>query len=300
MSPIWDPQEVVTESLANRLIEEQFPQLKPVKAEVIGEGFDNTVFQVNDEYIFRFPRRQVAAQLLDTENAILPKLVEKLPIPIPNPTFIGVAGIGYAWPFTGYPIVNGTTPGLLPTAQRIQSVEKLALFLKILHRFPIKDAIQSKVPYDELNRLDIKSRRPKLMENLHKTAELGLYTSQKELEQFIESLSPDIKGTELALVHGDLHPRNMLVDKVGNVSGIIDWGDTHIGSPAIDLSIVYTFIPPEGRALFYNIYGRVDKQTENLAKFKAIYTTTLLLLYAHDNSDQLLIEECKEIFRQLF
>ncbi|MGV3465467.1 MAG: phosphotransferase [Heyndrickxia sp.] len=300
MSPIWDPQEVVTVSLACQLIEEQFPQLKPVRARVIGEGFDNTVFQVNDEYIFRFPRREVAALLLETEITILPKLVDKLPIPIPNPIFKGVAGVRYPWPFTGYPIVSGTTPGLLPTPQRMKSVEKLALFLKTLHCFPVKDAVQLKVPYDELNRLDIKSRRPKLMENLQKAADLGMYTAEKELVHFIDSLSLDIISTELALVHGDLHPRNMLVDKKGKVSGIIDWGDTHLGNPAIDLSIVYTFIPPEGRGLFYNIYGEVNKQTENLAKFKAIYTTTLLLLYAHDNSDYLLIEECKEILRQLF
>ncbi|WP_158175525.1 phosphotransferase [Heyndrickxia camelliae] len=299
MSPIWDPQEVVTESLANRLIEEQFPQLKPVKADVIGEGFDNTVFQVNNEYIFRFPRRQVAAQLLETENTILPKLADKLPIPIPKPTFIGVAGERYPWPFTGYPIVKGTTPGLLPAPKRMQSVEELAQFLKTLHRFPVRDALQLKVPYDELKRLDIKSRKPKLMENLDVAAELGLYTSQKELIPFIESLPPDKTITELALVHGDLHPRNMLVDRKGKVSGIIDWGDTHIGNPAIDLSIVYTFIPPEGRALFYSIYGSVDTQTENLAKFKAIYTTTLLLLYAHDNSNHQLIEECQEILRQV-
>ncbi|KQL52491.1 hypothetical protein AN964_02345 [Heyndrickxia shackletonii] len=299
MSPIWDPQVVVTETLATSLIEEQFPQLNPTKAEVIGEGFDNTVFKVNDEFIFRFPRRNVAAHLLETENRILPKLADKLPIPIPIPTFIGVPGESYPWSFTGYPIVHGTTPGILSNEKRMQSVEKLALFLKELHRFPVKDALHVKIPYDELNRLDIESRRPKLKENLQKASELGLFIAQKELEQFIESVSTDETNTECALVHGDLHTRNMLVDGEGKVSGIIDWGDTHIGNPAIDLSIVYTFIPPEGRYLFYSIYGTVDEQTENLAKFKAIYTTTLLLLYAYDNSNQLLIEECKEILRHL-
>lgn len=299
MSPIWDPQEVVTEMLAGQLIEEQFPQLKPVKVEVIGEGFDNTVFRVNNEFIFRFPRRYVAADLLETENKILPKLADKRPIPIPNPTFIGVANEKYPWSFTGYPIVLGTTPGILPSEKRMQSVEKLALFLKKLHRFPIKEALNVKVPYDELNRLDIDIRRPKLKENLQKASELSLFTTREKLEPFIESISSEKTEMELALVHGDLHTRNMLVDSEGKVSGIIDWGDTHIGNPAIDLSIVYAFIPPEGRELFYNIYGSVDKHTENLAKFKAIYTTILLLLYAHDHSNLLLIDECKEILRQV-
>jgi aminoglycoside phosphotransferase (APT) family kinase protein len=299
MAELWDPQEVVTGKLARQLIEEQFPQLKPVAVKTLGEGFDNTVFHVNGSYVFRFPRREVAVELLGTENRLLPALANKLPISIPNPTYIGVPGERYPWTFTGYPIVPGKTPGLLSSEKRLQSVRLLAGFLRELHSFSVKEATKLKVPYDKINRLDVTERRPKLKDHLRKAFALGLLSNDKKLDQFIESVTPNSEPRRLSLVHGDLHIRNLLVDDEGTVSGIIDWGDTHIGHPAIDLSIVYTFLPPEGRDSFYTIYGEVDEQTKKLAIFKAIYTTTLLLLYAHDTNDSLLMEECNEVIRQL-
>ena len=50
MSPAWSAELVVSSALAQSLIETQFPQLMPVKAEFIGAGFDNTAFCVNSVY----------------------------------------------------------------------------------------------------------------------------------------------------------------------------------------------------------------------------------------------------------
>nr|WP_280138815.1 phosphotransferase [Fictibacillus solisalsi] len=79
--------------------------------------------------------------------------------------------------------------------------------------------------------------------------------------------------------------RNTLVNNEGVIAGIIDWGDVHVGHPAVDLSFVYSFLPPEGRDRFYQIYGEVTPETQELARFKALYTTAVLLLYAHNTKD---------------
>ena len=36
-------------------------------------------------------------------------------------------------------------------------------------------------------------------------------------------------------VHGDLYSRHLLVDDAGRPCGVIDWGDCHVGDPAVDL-----------------------------------------------------------------
>src|SRR5262245_20040456 len=67
MQPIWRAEIAVQPALAKQLIEAQFPALRPVFARLVGEGWDNTAYLVNEAFIFRFPRRLVAVPLIKTE-----------------------------------------------------------------------------------------------------------------------------------------------------------------------------------------------------------------------------------------
>ncbi|MDQ0856948.1 hypothetical protein [Bacillus sp. V2I10] len=84
----WSPEQTVSESLAEKLITKDFPELHSVHAKLLGKGFDNTVFKVNGCYVFRFPRRQIAVDLLQTEERLLPMLPD-MGIAIPVPIFSG-------------------------------------------------------------------------------------------------------------------------------------------------------------------------------------------------------------------
>lgn len=294
MSQIWSPDKVVSEQGAARIIEKQFPQLKPVKAVVLGEGFDNVVFLVNNKFVFRFPRREFAAELIQTENKILPVLSSLLPIPIPNPIFQGVLEGGNPWTYGGYKSLPGKTPKRLSEEQRMKSAIPLALFLRVLHSFPHTVAQELQVPFDQIGRMDLNKRRPMFQILLEEAFEKELI--QKDMYQLLQEFLISVQSLSMVqkqtLVHGDLHIRNMLVDEEGKVSAVIDWGDTHLGHPAIDLSIVYSFLPPEGRKIFFNLYGEVQIEEKMAAKFKAIYTTLLLLLNSNEQNDHTLIEDC--------
>lgn len=52
---LWDAEWEVTEPLVRLLLNRQFPQLSTLKIQEIGSGWDNTVYRVGDEYVFRFP-----------------------------------------------------------------------------------------------------------------------------------------------------------------------------------------------------------------------------------------------------
>ncbi|MDN3955859.1 phosphotransferase [Sporolactobacillus laevolacticus] len=295
MANIWDPEQVVSEKLAKELVERQFPDLSPVTVTTLGEGYDNTVYLVNDCYVFRFPRRQIAVDLLNTEKGLLPKLAGTLPLQIAEPIYFGepVEKV-YPWPFMGYKLVRGNLPGVLTEEKRVESAVVLAKFLRALHDFPVDQAKALGVPPDMLGRLDIGKRKAALLERVDQMEALNLYGNVHNLRRYVGETGPVALSEQQCLVHGDMHIRNLIVDRHHVVTGVIDWGDVHIGDPAVDLSIIYSFLPKRGRDLFFEHYGRVDDSTKALAKWKAAFTTVSLIMYGHDMGNQEIVEACKQ------
>jgi aminoglycoside phosphotransferase (APT) family kinase protein len=290
----WSPEKVVTADLAKHLIESQFPQLIPVTVEHIGNGFDFTVYRVNNKYVFRFPRRSIALELLNNEENVLPRIEGFLPVPIPRPFFKGKPSELFSWPFIGCIWLPGKTVSekLLLDDARNELAEPIAQFLKALHQIPVSIAHRLKVPEDKLGRLNIKQRMPKLLSNLRRAADLKLLDDLERIFLLVQNFANDLPVKEdFVLVHGDMHFRNFLVDDHNQLSGVIDWGDVHIGHRAVDLSIVYSFLPPQSRERFYRIYGNINEDTRTLAKFRALYVSVTLLLYGHDLGD---IEQVRE------
>lgn len=295
MANIWDPERVVPKEAARELIEQQFPELAPVAVSALGKGYDNTVYLVNEQYVFRFPRRQIAVDLLRAEGRLLPKLAGTLPLQISKPIFFGVpADAVYPWPFLGYELVRGHLPVTLTHEERARSVTNLARFLHVLHDFPVNQAASLGVPHDLLSRLDIGKRKTALLERVDQMDAQKLYPSVSELRRYVERTEPIALSEKHCLVHGDLHIRNLVIDQRRRVTGVIDWGDVHIGDPAVDLSIVYSFLPRSARTQFFSIYGEVSAATRALARWKAAFTTVSLLLYGHDQQNQEIVEGCKQ------
>lgn len=291
---VWKPEYVVTEGLARSLIEKQFPTLSPVSLYALGEGFDNTVYCVNKQFVFRFPRREIAVRLLQTEGSILPSLVPILPLPIPEPIYFGEANSDYPWSFIGYKAVKGKTVMHLTPLQRKGMTKPLAVFLRKLHSFPVSKAKKLGVPYDELDRLHIAKRKPILEEQVNQIMDLQLYDNRQVLREYILELRSCENISQETLVHGDLHIRNIVADEEGSLAGVIDWGDVHIGNRAVDLAAVYSLLLPGDRQHFYEIYGEVETQEKELARFRAVFINTVLLLYGYDKKDTALVKLAQE------
>lgn len=142
------------------------------------------------------------------------------------------------------------------------------------------------VKYDCLGRLDMNKRIPMLNKTAEKLYNLRPESDTiKQLHKYAEMLVPIGEASEKCLVHGDLHLRNILVNEKGSLTGIIDWGDTHIGDPAIDLSAAYSLLPLEARSSFFEEYGQISEEASELARFKAVYTLAVLLIYGIDLED---------------
>lgn len=293
MTPQWQAECKVNEALAQQLIETQFPELKPVKLVWLGEGWDNVVYRVNDRYVFRFPRRQMGADLIVAEEQLLPHLASRLPIHIPTPLFFGKPTDEFCWPFLGYQFLAGRSACAmhLTMDERAALAEPLAAFLKALHSIIADEAYALGAQDDNLGKLNVEQWYPRALANLEAIKNKKLFTHVNNLIDLLESLKNIKDDGPHVLIHGDLYARHLLINDHCQLSGIIDWGDVRVGNPAIDLKIVFDFLPPAAHSTFFEHYGCITEQTKQLALFRAICHTSVVVLYSNDIDDQDLLHE---------
>lgn len=280
--------------MARSLIESQFPGLAAAWVELVGEGWDNTAYLINGEFVFRFPRREIAAPLLEAESRLLPLIAPRVPLRVPIPIYLGRPSQGYPWSFAGYRKLPGRAASEveLSAEERTRLAEPLARFLKALHSIPIDAAREKGAEGDLIGRLDLEKRVPlarKLLERLTPT----LDGNTDHLEAILNSVAVDDRPRADTLVHGDLYSRHILVDDEHNPCGVIDWGDCHIGDRAVDLLPVFTMLHPRARETFFDIYGSIDESAARIARARALYHTLVVFNYAREILDNGLEREAR-------
>jgi aminoglycoside phosphotransferase (APT) family kinase protein len=287
----WDADVALSPAAAADLIERQFPALAPAALTPLGVGWDNVAFLVRGRYVFRFPRRRIAAGLIERELRVLPLLAPHLPLPVPTPTFAGRPEGAYPYPFAGYPLIPGATACRKDwtDAQRARSAGPLAGFLAELHRIPVDDATRAWGPRDEIERTNLPKRALVMQERLRAIAPALRELDIDALRELIDRLAstPPYAGPP-CWVHGDLYARHLLVDGARRLCGVIDWGDVHLGDPALDLSIAFSFLPSGARGAFRELYGPIDAATWDRARFRALHHGVLLVDYSADVGDEAL------------
>ncbi len=299
MARQWDPEQTIEPQTAQKLIHEQFPSLRAERIRLLGAGWDNTAYIIDEEIIFRFPRRQIALPLLESEWCALPKIAHRLPLPIPVPKWRGSPGHGYPWPFIGYRMLPGFTAcyANLSERERENLAEPIALFLRHLHATPLSELAQCPIPGDPLGRIDGANMTVKIKNNFEELSLLGLLENRERLESLVERSQNFRPRTESHLVHGDFYVRHLLVDEKHGLSGVIDWGDVHRGDPAIDLGIAHSFLPPSSHERFRKAYGPIEEGTWALARLRAILSSSYILLYGHHAGDPDLVREGKHALK---
>ena len=290
----------ITLSQAKSLIETQFPQLRPLHLTFLGKGWDNVVFEVNTQYVFRFPCHEKAVRVLQQEALILKQLqdqVPALPLKTPQPVFSGQANGEYPYAFVGYTRVSGQTvcQRSIPFGMRRGWVEPLATFLRLLHPLPL---IAERVETPLHLTLIVDYHRALLRH------EKGL-RAQGLLPEFvcerIHAFEPAALQVPepLVTVHGDLYARHLIVDAQNALTGCIDWGGVHRGHRAMDLSIAYSALSAEDRDLFFASYGEVSDTVRELSEFLALCCTLNLLTYALAVHDDPLKREMLAVLQHL-
>jgi aminoglycoside phosphotransferase (APT) family kinase protein len=144
-------------------------------------------------------------------------------------------------------------------------VPDLARFLRALHRIPINQATRAWAPPDDFARTDIQRHAPKakqrLIANLAGLADADIQLLIARLEALVVSYMPP--GVS-CWVHGDLYACHLVLNPAGGLAGVIDWGDVHIGDPAPDLSIAWSFLPAAARRMFRDVCHLLSRKHDSL------------------------------------
>lgn len=291
--PEWDPDVVIDEALVRALLADQFPQLEARSLRLLGEGFDNSVWMIDEDWAFRFPRRAQAAPLVDRELFVLPRVAPLVTAPVPVPAFVGQESELFQRPFFGHRLVPGVEPAdaSLTDADRIRLGTGIGRFLRALHAPQTRAAVDAErtLPVDPNRRADMPFRVEKARGWLDRLPDLA-HRHRSEAERILADADLLDATSNEVLVHGDLHVRHVLVDE-GELSGVIDWGDVCLGDPAIDLQFIWSVVPPDSRDAVLDEYGAVGDEARLRARVLAIMLSAVLILYARHEGNTALERE---------
>lgn len=69
----WTEEQPLAEATVARIVADQVLALVPVRVTARDEGCDNVAFEINNEWVFRFPKRAEGERPLTREMAFLPE-----------------------------------------------------------------------------------------------------------------------------------------------------------------------------------------------------------------------------------
>ena len=278
----WSAEITVAPELARGLIREQFGELATTRLQLLGTGWDNTAYLVDDTWVFRFPRRAAAVPGIEREIAVLRRLTG-LPVAIPVPRFIGTGSSRYPWPFVGSRYIDGRelTDTTLSDAQRETVGTALGSVLRSLHHPSRVEPLADVLPADPLGRSDMRQRVKLTRDRLADIVRLGLWAIPSSLTAVLRAAADLPPALPTVVAHGDLHVRQLLIGVEGSLTGVIDWGDICRADPSIDLSLYWSLLSPAGREALRGAYGPVSEEQLLRARVLSIFLNALLAAYAH-------------------
>lgn len=222
-----------------RLLRAAFPALVLESLSELGEGWDSIAFLVNDDLVFRLPKRDAVERMLERERTLLALIAERLPVPVPRCTLVARNLPGFPSALGGYPLIKGISLDRLSTwnARHNQLTRDIAQFLRALHGIDLRF-----IPIDLLGPVapdDWWRARWQLYLDVAPSIEQSCSPSianavRDRWEQaFAESRAISFSPV---LIHGDLAADHILVNNSEGLAGVIDFSDAGPGDPALDLA----------------------------------------------------------------
>jgi aminoglycoside phosphotransferase (APT) family kinase protein len=257
--------------LVRGLLSSQHPDLAGLPLRHVATGWDNVTYRLGPRLAVRLPRLHGSAPLIASEQAWLPWLAGHLPVPVPVPVRRGAPGPGFPWPWSVVPWVAGDTADREPLDPAQAGV--LGRFLASLHRPP-----PAGFPRNDWRGVPLTSLTGEVEAKLGALAAAGdaLPVPAGAIRARWAEAVQAPAGTASTCIHGDLHPRNLVVDG-GRLAAVLDWGDMTAGDPAADLAAAWLLFPVTAHPHVWSAYGAVTARTMTRARGWAVFFGLMLL-----------------------
>ncbi len=255
-----DPEIDMSSTRLREMLSEQFPHLAQESLVPVDEGWDNFIYRIGAGHAARIPRREVAVGLIRNEQTWLPRLAPRLDVAIPVPVGLGVPSGTFPWPWSIVPWLAGEPADRRPLDP--DQAPRLVAVLRSLHRPAPDDA-----PRNPVRGVPLHVRAATVEARLDR---LGLEALR---ESWRRALDAPVSA-ERVWLHGDLHPRNVLVAN-GALVALIDWGDLTAGDPATDLACAWMLFDPDTRERFLDAYGATSEQRSRARGWAVLFASAL-------------------------
>ncbi len=218
-------------------IQDHFPDFSFRNARLIDSSFANVVVVLDDDWIFRFPRREWRRAAFSRELRLLRRLRQCTAVKVPEYVYVAPDQS-----FGGYKMLKGVElgPGLFQSQDRsIQEsvAEQFADLLGALHGLTSELAGGGRTWRNQPNwRYSSSYFREQRKYLIHKLDP----TLLARLDSFYEGFARAEVGPE-QLIHGDLDYHHVLLEPETGTLGVIDFGDARLGDPAQDLALLYAY-----------------------------------------------------------
>ncbi|HYU54234.1 MAG TPA: aminoglycoside phosphotransferase family protein [Gemmatimonadaceae bacterium] len=268
----------------------------PVRSHLfIGEGWCSRSYLVNDQHVFRFPKRRGQWEELDREIKFLEFAADKLPLRVPRYEHIARTSDGAPFGYAVYRYLPGKAMTLdgLTERQRVAVAEELAGFLIALHNLHPGPELSQSLPHE-----DARLVAQQYLSDAEGKAVPELSTAETQtLHQLFESYIavPNNFLFRPTVVHADFSADHILL-KNGCVQGVLDFGDVSWGDPDYDFMYLFvefgnTFVEEVARR-----YGHADLA---LLRQKVLYFGVADQIGTISDSDRALEGQVDESWRRL-
>jgi aminoglycoside phosphotransferase (APT) family kinase protein len=255
----------IDEHLVRSLLQAQHPDLASLPLRHAAAGWDNTTYRLGEQLAVRLPRLKAAVPLLAKEQRWLPWLAPRLPVPIPAPVRIGAPGPEFPWTWSVVPWVAGQSAERAPVAPT--EAGRFGEFLAAVHR-PAPEGF----PRNDYRGVPLVNLTDRIEELLHELSTVDppepLLAGIREQWRSAVGMPMDIPET---CVHGDLHPKNIVVDDEGRLAAVLDWGDMTTGDRAADLGAAWMLFPNEVHGQIWAAYPQISAETLLRARGWAVF-----------------------------
>jgi aminoglycoside phosphotransferase (APT) family kinase protein len=284
---------------ARRLIRALW-ELPARDVEPLGAGTDSAAFQVDSDWVVRFPLTQGARRTLCRELALLPELSQSLPVAVPRPEhvaeFRGQLAFSAYRLLDGEPLSDAALAALVPP-RRERALDELAALLDCIHRFPLRRARAAGVSFELYKGAyhDAQHRLQRELDGILSVDDLDAIARQRsafECAQRECSSSP-------VMLHADIKPAHLLHNPAsGALTGLLDWSDVSFGHADFDLAILGAFCGPRTlEGLLQRLNGADAERARASLPFLLTVRWLQDLAIVSSSGEAKLAEYCRERLR---
>ena len=248
-----DEEVEVDASVVARLLAAQAPELAHLPLNRIEAwGTDHAIFRLGEDLSVRVPKIGWAAKQGLKEERWLGVLAQQLPVEVPVPVLVGEPGFGYPFEWYVSPWLDGVNPSPDGPTDQIQLARDLAAFVHALQAVDATGAPEPKGGRRGGPLVDADPFTRERAEDLRGEVDVDALVAVWDA-----GLSAPVWDGPPLWAHGDLSDGNLLVQD-GRLSGVIDWGSSIAGDPAVELMAAWNLFDEPARAVYREALGFVD------------------------------------------